>query len=194
MSEDNSTEQSPLSDTATAHRQWCKERTTFQRVYDVLTGMTEYKRVDAIAERAECSVDGARNALTQLLDMGIATQRGNRPAEFRRNDCTSGGSRSKRLPMSIRFQSSDSDSQSSLTKTHSFKTSLRFQSPTAFPPHDLATVIMQRCMNSLSHCLVGEPFATTSSCFRMRSHELSVTNMVMIRVVSLRNMESGPDE
>lgn len=86
MSDENSTEQSPLSDTTTARRQWCEERTTFQRVYDVLTGLTEYKRVDAIAERAECSADGARNALTQLLEMGIATQRGNRPAEFRRND------------------------------------------------------------------------------------------------------------
>jgi len=86
MSGDKSTEQPPLSDTTTARRQWCEERTTFQRVYDVLTGMTEYKRVDVVAERAECSVDGARNALTQLLEMGIATRRGNRPAEFRRND------------------------------------------------------------------------------------------------------------
>ena len=86
MSGDKSTEQPPLSDAPTARRQWCEERTTFQRVYDVLSGVTEYKRVDAIAERAECSVDGARNALTQLLEMGIATRRGNRPAEFRRND------------------------------------------------------------------------------------------------------------
>ncbi|MUW13470.1 hypothetical protein GJ633_01510 [Halorubrum sp. CBA1125] len=51
-----------------------------------MTGVTEYERADTIAERAACSADGARNALTQLTEMGIATRRGNRPAEFRRND------------------------------------------------------------------------------------------------------------
>ena len=86
MSEDEPTEHSPQSDTETAQRQWREDRTTFQRVYDVLTGVTEYERVNTIAERAECSVDGARNALTQLREMGIATKRGSRPAEFRRND------------------------------------------------------------------------------------------------------------
>ena len=86
MSEDGSTEHSPLTDTETAQRQWRENRTTFQRVYDVLTGVTEYERVNTIADRAECSVDGARNALTQLREMGIATKRGNHPAEFRRND------------------------------------------------------------------------------------------------------------
>jgi len=86
MSEDEPTEHSPLTDTKTAQRQWHESRTTFQRVYDVLTGVTKYERVDAIAERAECSIDGARNALTQLREMGIATKRGSRPAKFRRND------------------------------------------------------------------------------------------------------------
>ena len=86
MSEETSTEQSPPSDTETAKQQWREDRTTFQRVYDVLTGVTEYERVNTIAERAQCSVDGARNALTQLVEMEIATKRGSRPAEFRRND------------------------------------------------------------------------------------------------------------
>lgn len=86
MSKDDSIEQSPPTDMESAQRQWREDRTTFQRVYDVLTGVTEYKEVDTIADRAACSVDGARNALRQLLEMGIATKRGTRPAEFRRND------------------------------------------------------------------------------------------------------------
>ena len=86
MSEDESTEPSPRSDAEPTRRQWREDRTTFQRVYDVLTGLTEYERVETIAERAACSADGARNALTQLTEMGIATRRGSRPAKFRRND------------------------------------------------------------------------------------------------------------
>lgn len=86
MPQDEPTEQSPLSDTESARHQWREDRTTFQRVYDVLAGLTEYERVETIAERAACSADGARNALTQLFEMGIATRRGSRPAEFRRND------------------------------------------------------------------------------------------------------------
>jgi hypothetical protein len=83
MAEDESKVESPHE---AAESQWRENRTTFQRVYDVITGVTEYERVDTIAERAVCSVDGARNALTQLTEMGIATRRGNRPVEFRRND------------------------------------------------------------------------------------------------------------
>lgn len=86
MSEDESIGKPPLSDTREARRQWREDQTTFQRVYDVITGTTEYERVDTIAEQAACSVDGARNVLTQLTEMGIVTQRGSRPAEFRRND------------------------------------------------------------------------------------------------------------
>lgn len=86
MAEDESKAGSSPSDTETAEQQWSENRTTFQRVYDVISGVTEYERVDTIAERAACSVDGARNALTQLTEMGIATRRGNRPVEFRRND------------------------------------------------------------------------------------------------------------
>lgn len=86
MSEDETTDHSPPGDAEPAQRQWRDNRTTFQRVYDVLTGTTEYERVNTIAERAECSVDGARNALTQLREMGVATKRGTRPAAFRRND------------------------------------------------------------------------------------------------------------
>ena len=67
-------------------QQWKRERTTFQRVYDVITGVTEYTGASAIADRADCSTDGARDALTQLAEMGIVDRRGSRPAEYRRNE------------------------------------------------------------------------------------------------------------
>ena len=85
MSDDN-TESSPSGSRSDARGRWKSERTTFQRVYDVITGITDYASASAIAERADCSPDGARDALTQLSEMGIVDQRGSRPAEYRRNE------------------------------------------------------------------------------------------------------------
>ncbi len=69
-----------------AQRRWKSERTTFQRVYDVMTGVTDYARASDVARRADCSPDGARNALTQLVEMGVVERRGSRPTEYRRNE------------------------------------------------------------------------------------------------------------
>ncbi|QKY20689.1 hypothetical protein B4589_009975 [Halolamina sp. CBA1230] len=69
-----------------ARQQWEAERTTFQRVYDVVTGTAEYTTATEIADRAACSTTGARDALSQLVEMRIAEQRGDRPTEYRRND------------------------------------------------------------------------------------------------------------
>lgn len=69
-----------------ARARWRAERTTFQRVYDVTTGVTTFVTAKDIAERADCSTDGARSALSQLVEMGVAERRGQRPAEYRRND------------------------------------------------------------------------------------------------------------
>ena len=72
--------------TGDAHNRWEEERTTFQRVYDVMTGVSEYATASDIADRARCSDDGARDALTQLVEMGIVEQRDGRPAEYQRNE------------------------------------------------------------------------------------------------------------
>lgn len=69
-----------------ARARWREERTTFQRVYDVVTGTTEFATAKEIGERADCSADGARTALSQLVEMGIAERRGDRPVEYRRNE------------------------------------------------------------------------------------------------------------
>lgn len=69
-----------------ARARWREERTTFQRVYDVITGVTEFVTAKDIAERADCSTDGARSALSQLVEMGVTERRGERPATYRRNE------------------------------------------------------------------------------------------------------------
>lgn len=69
-----------------ARDRWLADRTTFQRVYDLLVGTREYLAAAAYAERADCSETAARAALEQLAEMGIARRRDGRPATYRRND------------------------------------------------------------------------------------------------------------
>lgn len=69
-----------------SRRRWREGRTTFQRVYDVITGTTDYASASDVADAADCSDDGARDALAQLVEMGVAEKRDGRPATYRRND------------------------------------------------------------------------------------------------------------
>ena len=64
---------------------WKANRTTFQRVYDVLAGTTAPATVGQFAKWADCSENGARNALDQLVEMGIGERTVTRPATYRRN-------------------------------------------------------------------------------------------------------------
>ena len=74
-----------MSDISAADR-WQDERTTFQRVYDVLVGSQSLLTAHEFADRAACSETAARNALEQLAEMGVAERRDGRPARYRRND------------------------------------------------------------------------------------------------------------
>jgi len=69
-----------------ASDRWHGDRTTFQRVYDVLLGVWEFTTVGEFAERADCSETAARDSLEQLTEMGVAERRDGRPAGYRRND------------------------------------------------------------------------------------------------------------
>lgn len=71
--------------TADARKQWQENRTTFQRVYDILVGTYEPATAKEFAELADCSTNGARRALEQLAEMGIADRADSRPATYRRN-------------------------------------------------------------------------------------------------------------
>lgn len=66
--------------------QWQEDRTTFQRVYDVLVATRAFLSAAEFAERAACSENGARRALEQLAEMGIASRQDSRPVRYRRND------------------------------------------------------------------------------------------------------------
>lgn len=65
---------------------WQADRTTFQRAYDVLVGTQAWSSAEEVAERADCSEAGARKALEQLAEMGIAERREGRPTTYRRNE------------------------------------------------------------------------------------------------------------
>lgn len=73
-------------DEASAAECWENDRTTFQRVYDLIVGTTAFLSAREFGERANCSETGAREALEQLAEMGIARKRDGRPATYRRND------------------------------------------------------------------------------------------------------------
>lgn len=74
-----------MDETAGAKR-WAENRTTFQRVYDILVGTQSHLDAREFADRANCSASGARQALDQLSEMGIAQKRAGRPATYRRNE------------------------------------------------------------------------------------------------------------
>lgn len=74
-----------MSDTSATAR-WQEDRTTFQRVYDVLLGSQTFQTAQEFADHASCSETGARQALEQLVEMGIAERQDGRPAHYRRND------------------------------------------------------------------------------------------------------------
>lgn len=73
-------------DRGDAGDRWHEERTTFQRVYDLLVGTDEFLDASEFGERVDCSPGGARSALEQLVEMGIAERRDGRPAGYRRNE------------------------------------------------------------------------------------------------------------
>ena len=77
---------SAISYDSTARESWDVERTTFQRVYDVLVGVHEATSVAQFARWTDCSETGARSPLEQLTETGIVQRREGRPAEYRRND------------------------------------------------------------------------------------------------------------
>ncbi|ODR82930.1 hypothetical protein BG842_09460 [Haladaptatus sp. W1] len=68
-----------------AGEQWQADRTTFQRVYDILVGTYDPASAQQFAEWADCSENGARQALEQLSEMGIAERTDTRPAMYQRN-------------------------------------------------------------------------------------------------------------
>ena len=74
-----------MGDTSAADR-WQNDRTTFQRVYDILMGTQSFLTAQEFADLAECSETAARNVLEQLSEMQIAERQDGRPVRYRRNE------------------------------------------------------------------------------------------------------------
>lgn len=72
--------------TGDAAERWQADRTTFERVYDVVSGVREPLSAAEFADLARCSTNGARRALDQLSEMGVVERRETRPVTYRRND------------------------------------------------------------------------------------------------------------
>lgn len=73
--------------TAEPDIRWSEDADTFDRVYDVVLGITEPTSYTDIAELADCSPNAAKKHLDRLVEMGIVrTDTEARPARYERND------------------------------------------------------------------------------------------------------------
>lgn len=61
------------------------ERTVRQRVRDVLGGVSQPAKVRTVAEMADCSVEGARDALREYEDLGLVVRTNDNPESYRKN-------------------------------------------------------------------------------------------------------------
>ncbi len=77
----------PAPDTDTATRRWQDGTETFDRVYDVILGVTSPTPYTAIAELADCSPNAAKKHLDRLVEMGIVrADSDSRPPTYERNE------------------------------------------------------------------------------------------------------------
>ena len=122
-----------------AQRLWEGERTTFQRVYDVVTGLTQFSTAGEVAERAACSDDGARDALSQLVEMGIAERRDGRPAAYRRNESYFRWRRIEELAREHTVSELRARVENLLAEDESFQDRFDAPDPDAIPPEVFET-------------------------------------------------------
>jgi len=65
---------------------WDENKTTRDRVYEVAIQLYDPASAAAVAERADCSADAARDHLEWFREVGILERIGDRPATYRRNE------------------------------------------------------------------------------------------------------------
>ncbi|WP_089649593.1 DUF7342 family protein [Halobacterium hubeiense] len=70
-----------------AFQRWQADTDTFDRVYDVVLGVTTPTTYRAIADRADCSANAAKKHLDRLTEMGVVRKdEQSRPARYERDD------------------------------------------------------------------------------------------------------------
>lgn len=127
-----------MTDTDPGER-WQSERTTFQRVYDVILGSQTFLTASSVAERAECSETGAREALEQLVEMGIVERQDGRPATYRRNDAYLTWKRIEKLAREHRPAELRDRVEELIADDQSFQERYGVPDPDAVTDEDLAT-------------------------------------------------------
>lgn len=120
--------------TGESREAWRKDRTTFQRVYDVITGVTEFTTASAIGDRADCSDAGARDALAQLIEMGIVEKEDGRPAKYRRNESYFQWRRIEELASNTSVEELESQLEALIEEDASFQNRFDAQAPDAVSP------------------------------------------------------------
>jgi len=77
----------PGADNDDAVQRWQADTDTFDRVYDVVLGVTTPTTYRVIAERADCSANAAKKHLDRLTEMGVVRKdEQSRPARYERDD------------------------------------------------------------------------------------------------------------
>lgn len=81
------TEFDPAPESDSSQRRWQEGADTFDRVYNVVLGLTSPTAYTDIADLADCSPNAAKKHLDRLVDMGIAqADTESRPATYERNE------------------------------------------------------------------------------------------------------------
>ena len=77
----------PTPDSDAARRRWQEGMDTFDRVYEVVLGVTSPTAYTEIADIADCSPNTAKKHLERLAEMGIVRADGDsRPAQYERHE------------------------------------------------------------------------------------------------------------
>jgi len=123
----------------TPDERWREDRTTFQRVYDVIVGTQSFQTAQDIATRAECSETGARKALEQLVEMGITEKRDRHPVRYRRNDAYLTWKRVESLASEHRPEALRARVETLLEEDERFQERYGVPEPDAVTDEDVAT-------------------------------------------------------
>lgn len=83
---ESSDERPPEIDVAESWDETIEGRSTRERLYEVVTTLTDPAKVATIAERADCSANGARQTLEWFAELGIVDRVGTDPVLYRRNE------------------------------------------------------------------------------------------------------------
>ena len=121
-----------------------------------------------IADHAACSTDGARDALTQLVEMGVVKTRGSRPVEYRRNDEYFRWKRVETLSSEHTADELRTEIDTLVTEDASPQDRFNVPDPDVVPPALIEDQSHKAAHETLEALSRWRRFETTSVCFSVR--------------------------